>query len=190
MDERPPDPIRHNDRVLIIGKNQSGKSVLAHHLATQFPGCRLTLIDPKDGEIDLGVERARTPAELDLQAPVSHFVPTDLEDEEYAEVFKRLWFARGPRVVWLDEAFGPTRAGFAPKHLRHIVQQGTKRDIGLIACSQRPVNIETTLRTEAEHVILFVPAPTSIDLKTLAPDIGQEPERLRREMRRARRAGG
>lgn len=182
IDAQPPDPIRHNDRVLIIGKNQSGKTILARHLAQQFTGCRLTFIDPKHGEINLGVEPARTPADLDLEAPVSHYVPTTLEDDEYEELFELLWWTRGPRVIWLDEAFGPTRAGWAPKGLRHIVQQGTKHDLGLIACTQRPVNIETTLRSEAEHVFLFVPALTMIDLKTIAPDIGQETYNLKQEL--------
>jgi hypothetical protein len=185
-----PDPVRHNDRVLIIGKNQSGKTVLARHLATQFKGCRLTFIDPKAGEISLGVEPARSPQELDLQAPVSHYVPTTLEDDEYSELFDLLWFARGPRVIWLDESFGPTRAGYAPKGLRLIVQQGTKHDLGLIACTQRPVNIESTLRTEPEHVFLFVPSLTMLDLKTIAPDIGQEPDRLKREMDQLLQAEG
>lgn len=178
----PPDPVRHNDRVLIIGKNQSGKTILARHLATQFTGSRLTFIDPKEGELSLGVDPAREPEELDLEAPVSHYVPSTLEDAEYEELFDRLWWSRGPRVIWLDEAFGPTRAGWAPKGLRHIVQQGTKHDLGLIACAQRPVNIEATLRTEAEHVFLFVPALTMLDLKTIAPDIGQEPNPLRAEL--------
>lgn len=184
--ELPPDPIRHNDRVLIIGKNQSGKSILAAHVASQFTGCRLTVIDPKDEGLALGVEPAREPGALDLQAPVSHYVPSTLEDPEYEELFEILWWARGPRVILLHEAFGPTRSGYAPKGLRHILQQGTKHDLGLIACTQRPVNIEATLRTEAEHVMLFVPALTMIDLKTIAPDIGQEPFTLRRELEQLR----
>lgn len=183
------DTIRHNDRVLCVGKNQSGKSVLAKHIVAQFPGCRLTVVDPKDGA-DFGVERARSPAELDLQAPVSHFVPVHLSDDEYTEVFDRIWFAGGPRVVLLDESFGPTRAGYAPKGLRLIVQQGTAKGFGLVACTQRPVNIESTLRTEAEHVIIFVPSPPMLDIRTLAGDIGQEPDQLKRELESLQREEG
>lgn len=178
-----PDPVRHSDRVLIVGKTEGGKSTLARHLALGFTGSRMTFIDPKDGEWRLeGVEPARDPAALDLQAPVSHYIPSSLSDEEYEDLFERLWWARGPRVIWLDECFGPTRKGYAPHHLRLIIQQGAKHDVGLIACTQRPVNIESTLRTEAEHVFLFVPPPPMLDLRTLAGDMGQEPETLKREM--------
>ena len=177
-----PDPILHNDRVLIVGKTRSGKSVLSMHIARQFTGCRFTFIDPKNGGVNLGVEPARSPEELNLDAPVSHYVPTFLSQTEYEEVFDLLWRARGPRVILLDEAYGPTDRGYAPRSLRLIVQQGAGADVGLIANSQRPVNIEATLRTEAEHVIIFVPAPPMIDCRTLAGDIGQEPEQLKREL--------
>lgn len=177
-----PERIRHNDRVLIVGINGGGKSVLARHLAEQFPRSRLTVVDPKDDGIDLGVPPARSPAELDLAAPLSHYVPTELSDGEYSELFDRLWAARGPRVILLDESYGPTRAGYAPKGLRLIVQQGRRHDMGLIACTQRPVNIESTLRTEAQHVFIFVPHPPMLDLRTLAGDMGLEPESLRREL--------
>jgi hypothetical protein len=183
LQEGPPDPIRHNDRVLIVGKTEGGKTVLARHLALQFTGSRLTFIDPKDSGMQLGeAPAARTPAELDLQAPVSHYVPTTLSQDEYEELFDLLWRARGPRVIWLDEAYGPTDKGYAPRGLRHIVQQGRIHDMGLIACSQRPVNIEATLRTEAEHVIIFVPSPPMLDIRTLAGDIGKEPDELKREL--------
>lgn len=181
-----PDPILHNDRVLIVGKTRSGKSVLSLHIARQFTGCRFTFIDPKNayqaGQVNLGVEPARNPEELDLAAPVSHYVPTFLSQGEYEEVFDLLWRARGPRVILLDEAYGPTDRGICPRSLRYIVQQGAAHDIALLANTQRPVNIEPTLRTEAEHVLIFVPSPPMIDIRTLAGDIGHEPERLKREL--------
>ncbi len=182
-----PDPVRYNDRVLILGKTESGKTVLAKHLFSTFTGCRRTAIDVKGG-MELGVAPARTPAELDLEAPVSHFIPSRLEDDEYEELFERLWYAGGPRVILLDESYGPTRAGYAPRGLRFIIQQGREPGgagtpgIGLIACSQRPVNIESTLRTEAEHAFVFVPRPSQLDLKTLAPDLGCDPGVLSREL--------
>jgi hypothetical protein len=175
------DQVRYNDRVLIVGKTDSGKSVLARHLFSHFQ-CRKTVIDPKANML-LEVPAARDPGELDVAAPLSHFIPTELEDWEYEEVFRRLWFAGGPRVIWLDEAAGPTRKGYAPKFLRILIQQGREPQrgpgFGLIACSQRPVAIEATLRTEAEHVFIFVPRPPMLDLRTLAGDIGKEPEELR-----------
>jgi hypothetical protein len=177
-----PDPIRHNDRVFIQGKTESGKTILARHLFSHMKGTRRTVIDPK-GHLDLGVEVARIPEELDLAAPLSHYIPSELEDQEYEDLFRRLWFAGGPRMIWLDESAGPTRKGWAPKYLRLVVQQGREpSEIGLVALSQRPVNVESTLRTEAEHVFIFVPRPIKLDLKTLAGDIGTDPDVLGREL--------
>lgn len=172
-----PVPIKHNDRVFIQGKTDSGKTVLARHLFDSFDATRRTCIDPK-GRIDLGLAPARTPGELDLAAPVSHYIPSQLEDEEYEELFRLLWFAGGPRVILLDESAGPTKAGWAPKYLRFIVQQGREHEIGLIANSQRPVNVESTLRSEAEHVFMFVPRTTKKDVEAMAGDIGREPAEI------------
>jgi hypothetical protein len=176
-----PDPIRHNDRVFIQGKTESGKTVLAGHLFSMFTGCRRTIIDVK-GRLNAGVEPARSAEELDLAAPVSHFIPGSLDEKVYEDVFQRLWHAGGPRVIWLDESYGPTRKGYAPEGLRLIVQQGREHDIGLLACSQRPVNVEVTLVSEAEHVFIFVPRPMRKDLETLAANIGIETEELGREL--------
>jgi hypothetical protein len=173
-----PVPIKHNDRVFIQGKTDSGKTVLARHLFDSFDATRRTCIDPKGRIVLPGIVPARTPAELDLAAPVSHYIPSELEDEEYEELFRLLWFAGGPRLIHLDESAGPTRAGWAPKYLRFVIQQGRERDIGLIACSQRPVNVESTLRSEAEHVFMFVPRTTKKDVETMAGDIGREPAEI------------
>jgi hypothetical protein len=189
-----PDPILHNDRVLLLGKTQSGKSALASHLSKQFSGSRLTIIDPKDEGFGdgLGVEACTEPEQLEaqLQDPVTLYVPSAMTDEEWEEVFDILWWNRGPRVTLIHEAFGPTRAGWAPRGLRFMVQQGAKHDMGLLACGQRPVNIEATLRTEAEHVFLFPPAMTMLDLKNVGPDIGIEPNALRRELDSLRQEQG
>lgn len=182
-----PDPIRYNDRVFIQGKTESGKTVLARHILSKTTGCRRTAIDLKGRLAFPDVEPARYPEDLDLNAPVSHYIPSEQTDEEYEQLFERLWFAGGPRLIHLDESTGPTRKGWAPRRLRSIVQQG--RDcsgpdvgIGLLALSQRPVNVEATLRTEAEHVFIFVPRPIKLDLKTLAGDIGTDPDVLAREL--------
>jgi hypothetical protein len=177
-----PVPIKHNDRVFIQGKTDSGKTALARYLFEGFDATRRTCVDPKGRIVLDGITPARTPAELDLAAPVSHYIPGQLEDEEYEELFRLIWFAGGPRLIWLDESAGPTRAGWAPKYLRFIVQQGREHDIGLIACSQRPVNVETTLRSEAEHVFIFVPRTTKRDVETIAGDIGRESAELAAEL--------
>lgn len=169
--------VRFHDRVFIQGKTGSGKTVLAKHLFEQMKGCRRTAIDPK-GRLQLGVQAATSPSSLDLAAPVSHFIPSSLDDDEYDDVFRRLWVAGGPRVIWIDESYGPTRAGYAPHFLRRIVQQGREVEIGLIACSQRPVNVEVTLVSEADHVFMFVPHPPRKDLQTLADNIGIEAAHL------------
>ncbi len=173
-------PIRANDRVLIVGSTGSGKTVLALALFSAMRPRRL-LIDPK-GEHHLpGVRRCSRVSRLDLEARAAHFVPARGDDAEWEELFERVWAGRRlPRVIHIDEAFGPTRAGKAPAGLRLMIQQGRALRQGIIACTQRPVNIESTLRTEADHVICF--DITAIDRRHLAADMGLEPDQLEREL--------
>jgi energy-coupling factor transporter ATP-binding protein EcfA2 len=173
--------IRYDDRVLIVGKAGQGKSTLAEYIAGQMTGVRRTIVDPK-GLIDAGVPPARLPEELDLSAPVSHYIPSTLERDEYEELFWLLWRTPGPRLLQLDESTGPTTANWAPRGLILWIQQGRQHGKGLVACTQRPVGIAPPLRTEAEHTLIVVPRTTRDDLATLAGDIGREYRELEDEL--------
>jgi hypothetical protein len=173
--------VRFDDRVLIVGKAGQGKTTLGEYLFDQMSGVRRTIVDPK-GLIDAGVPVARSPEQLDLSAPVSHYIPSSLERDEYEELFWLLWMTPGPRLLYLDESAGPTTANWAPKGLILWVQQGRQHGKGLIACTQRPVGIAPPLRTEAEHVYVMVPRTTRDDLATIAGDIGREYRELDEEL--------
>lgn len=184
-----PEGVNFNDRVLLVASTQSGKSTFARYLFEHFDGVRRTLIDVK-GSHELGIPKASTPGALDLSAPVSHYVPAQCDRDEYEALFDAVWEARslGPRITWVDEAMGPTGKGYAPRGLRLGMQQGAELGQGFIVCTQRPVGIETTLRTEAAHV--FVWDLTTIDLRVLAPDLNLEPEALARELAEHQEAQG
>jgi hypothetical protein len=67
---------------------------------------------------------------------------------------------------------GVTEKNWAPWGLRMIVQQGASHDVGLLAVSQRPVDVWPGLRTEAEHVIMFVPRPHPLNAQPLSEVVG------------------
>lgn len=173
--------VRFDDRTLLVGKSGFGKSTLGQYLLNQMGQVRRTVIDPKD-ELDLGVPAVRDPAQLDLSAPLSHYVPSSLERDEYEELFWLLWMTPGPRLIYLDESAGPTSANWAPRGLILWIQQGRGKGKGLIACTQRPVGVAPPLRTEAEHVFIMVPRTTRDDLATIAADIGREYRELDEEL--------
>jgi hypothetical protein len=162
--------VAYNDRCLIVGKTQSGKTTFARHLFAGFGGARRLLVNVK-GRVHIGVPAVRDVAAIDWLAPVVDFVPPTLERDVWEGLYERIRAAPGPRVVWLDEASGPTGKGYAPVYLRVVQQQGAELGIGHIVCSQRPVNIASELVTEAEHIFIFG-LPGRLDLKHLADELG------------------
>jgi hypothetical protein len=163
-------PVNYNDRCLILGKTTSGKSELARYLFSAFTGCRRVCVNVK-GLADVGVPAVSDPGAVDWTAPVINFVPRSSKQELYEELYAGILAHGGPTVVWLDEAFGPTTGNRAPDSLIMVQTQGAQRGIGHLVCSQRPENIAVPLRTEAEHVWIFVPPISYNDLEAIAREI-------------------
>lgn len=166
-----PDPPGYNDRILVVGKTQSGKTHFTRRMFLAMTGARRFFIDPK-GQGDVGVQATRSVAAIDWAADVVRYVPAQLDRGEYEELYDALARAGGPMVIWLDEAMGPTTGSWQPAGMRIIVTQGAALGVGHWACSQRPVDIAANLRTEAEHIFMFVPTPHPLNLDALAPDVG------------------
>ncbi len=162
-------PVSYTDRVFIVGKTGSGKSVFARHLFDRMTGARRVCIDPKGLERFPGVPAVRDPARIDPAAPLVHYIPAQLDRSEYEDLYETLWRQGGPCFIWLDEAMGgATEKNWAPQGLRLIVQQGRAHGIGHMAVSQRPVEVWPGLRTEAEHYFMFVPKPHPLNSQALS----------------------
>jgi hypothetical protein len=169
--------IRFDQRVLAVGMNGSGKSELARYLTSQIR-VRRVLIDPKR-EWSLGVnvppirfagrtldEYRRQLDTIDVAAlPFLHVQPKWRDRDQLTALFDWLDGLPGQLWVWIDEAFGVSSAAWAPDGLLSLVVAGRARGRGLIACTQRPRNIATEFKTEANHLFLFPP----VDLE----DVGE-----------------
>ena len=179
-----PSPVNFHDRVLLVGKTRSGKSVFARHLMAQMTGARRLLINVKGSET-LGVEPVYDPAHIDWSAPLVDFIPRSMERDVFEEVYRGVFEHAGPRVVWLDEAMGPTRANYAPPHLDLLQQQGGGLGLGHFYLSQRPQNIAMSLRSEAEHIFMFGTTFTKRDRDVLGAEMGLSGDQLAERMRQA-----
>lgn len=168
-----PVPLRFNDRVLIVGKTQSGKSTFARYLFGRMTGARRVCVNVK-GRVDVGVPPVSDPAAIDWSSPVVNFVPASFDRDVFEELYQRIRVVGGPTVVWLDEAYGVTKSNYAPDALLIVQQQGAELGIGHLVCSQRPYNIAVPLRSEAEHVYMFVPPGTFRDIECLAEEVGEQ----------------
>lgn len=166
-------PVAFNERALVVGKTQSGKSTFARFLFGRMTGARRILVNPKGEDYRLGVPVASDVAAIDWAAPVVDFVPRTTRQELYEQLYAAILDHGGPTVVWLDEGFGPTSGNRAPDSLLVVQQQGAQREIGHLVCTQRPVNIAVPLRTEAEHFFIFVPPISFDDLGALAREIAE-----------------
>lgn len=171
-------PVNFNDRLLVTGKTQSGKTTFVRYLFSQMTGCRRVAIDPKTHLEFPGVTPVRSVRQIDPKAPLIHYMPSRGTQEEFVELYDALWELGGPMVIWLDEAMGPTTKGRWPEKMALAVTQGAQRQIGHWACSQRPVDIAPCLRTEAEHYFMFVPRPHPLNIKALALEVGMPDREL------------
>jgi hypothetical protein len=127
----------------------------------------------------------RTPAGIDPRAPLVRYVPSDLSrrSTELEELYEAIWGLGGPTVVWTDEAMAVSHANWAPRYFDLIQQQGAQLGIGHLVCSQRPVDVAPSSRTEADHIFLFVPVPHRLNLDPLAVEVGLSTAELERDMR-------
>ena len=172
--------IQIGDRILLAGQTGMGKTTLADYLADSLQPIRTIVVDPK-GELQLQVEPVGTLEQLPeaLRQPVCHYIPTTLDAKTLEEAFALIWATPGPWLLWVDEAAAVSSAGWCPEGLRLAVTQGRQPRKMVMACTQRLSECHPVFRSQAEHVIIFVPAPIELDLKTIAGHIGREPAELR-----------
>jgi hypothetical protein len=147
--------------------NRSGKSELVRFLVAKL-ACRRVLIDPKGEWVIPGspvhqlrardaAAAEREVAAIDWQAPFIHVQPAHLERPQLDALFDRIAQIPGDLTVWIDECYGVSTGSYAPRGLRQLLTAGAGLGRGVFACTQRPRNIETTFKSEADHLFLFPP---------------------------------
>lgn len=149
----------HSDeRTFITGQTGSGKTFLARELLRNVT--RLIVIDTK-GELtnwntenyDVWVEDAIKRGER-VRARVIPPIADDLE-EYYEDIFK-LAYSAGGIVVYVDEVYAVIPPGSKPgKWFTALYTQGRTREVGVVACSQRPTWIPIFCMSEAQHYFVF-----------------------------------
>jgi hypothetical protein len=150
-------PHRSNDRYLVVGLTQSGKTNLAHFLAREFladPDITLLVVDPKDDdqlETWFGPDAGPPPW---TRRQVIRYVP-GFDDESGVDAALRWAFEARNVLVWLDELPLVATATRWPRYLAACYRQGARRGVGCIALTQDPVHVPVFTRSQAEHKIIF-----------------------------------
>jgi len=178
------------DRVLIVGSTGDGKSTVAKHIVEDFQPCRLLICDSK-GEIKWpGAVLVQTPEQI-TQAlsnqQTIRWVPATFEKKYLEECWKAIHAARGPLIVWIDEAAEHCKPGWCPTGMRLDITQGRSGDSScgprlVITCTQRLAECHPAVRTQAEHIMVMTPPPAEIDLKAIAAHVRRSPQQLEAEL--------
>lgn len=155
--------IRYADRVLMVGTTGCGKSTVARRMFLSVAAPRL-VIDPADslltelpGAVTFSDARRRLNERGEdwRAAATARFVPTDPEDVDAYDAVYRWCFDRFPRYVWCDEAADALPVKRAPSSGRRYLTQGRKRQLGHLACSTRPRDIDRNLFAQAQHILIW-----------------------------------
>lgn len=170
--------IKQSDRMLVVGKTESGKTYLVRYATRRVP-C-LIVCDPKglikekewnlipwrDGYRDL--MRGR---DVRVRIP-SQDAPEDWEEYLW-EVYNLPWKRKGrPFVLYIDELYGVGPAQ-GSRALQALYTRGRELGIFMIASTQRPKRIPPYALSEAEILVLFqTRMPQDIELMSeLIPDL-------------------
>lgn len=148
--------IQPKERVLIVGRTQSGKSTLARVLSYGYRN--LLVIDSKHDEVvprAIDVYTARDFRAIYPQRStraVLRVDPNNLDDVD--EVIGRAMHYGSCRIVVHEAVDFATATRILPQ-LRRAAKVGASRNVGLTVCSQRPKGLHNDLIAETEHVFIF-----------------------------------
>ena len=176
--------IRFNDRVIVFGSSGSGKSTLINHLAAGVT-CQVLIWDSKDELIVPGVTPVEDPARIRWKDRIIHVVDDTCDLENVSRLFDLCWQRKATREEISPDGAIPRGYGLvvvvhelgdvcldqpnrAPRSFINFAKKGRQRALGLIAGSQRPVNIPRTGRTEVQHVMTFAGGLDPDDLPVVA----------------------
>lgn len=169
MSHSEPYRIRSNDRVFLVGKTGTGKSVAARTLVWEH--LKDVVYYDMTGEEE---EHLNAPVLRTLDDVERALFPPDDEDEltkfvyspevPTLEGFERLCelcYEHGNIHLIADELMAVYRTsnggGSKPTTAHHlkILTNGRKRGVGMTGATQRPVNVPLEAISEAEHIFVF-----------------------------------
>lgn len=184
--------VRPSDQIVIVGKNGSGKSVVAQYLDTRTPG-QIVIVNVKHDPAltawaveRFGVEQVciadGNVRDIDWKKRVIVYVAKSSTDMgEYDALYRRM-LQRRNLTVHLDETYGPTTAARVPDGIGLFLQHGRARNLRHIACTQRPVHIARQVITEASHIVLFPVRFNARDLQTIGEEMSVSPALMERSI--------
>ena len=152
--------IRFDQRVLVLGSTGSGKSELLNLLFSRMAGgAQRALIDTKHEFALPGVQPvAGDVDQVDWREPIVHYRDGSGGAKEMQQLFAALHQRR--RIVTCVHELSDVcefHAGRTPPAFNAYVSKGRALGQGLLAGSQRPVEIPSRARSEFDHVFMFAP---------------------------------
>lgn len=181
--------IRRSDSVAIIGRNGSGKSVLAWWLFAPVTGQKIFInvkgdedmnrrLLERHGEDNVCIVRGDVDA-IDWTKPVIVYVFRSVVSIDECDALYAALLRRSDLTIWLDEAYGPTTQARIPDHLALVLQHGRSRNLRHLALMQRPVRVAPMILTEASHIIFYPIGFNARDRDFIAAEMGETGQSLR-----------
>jgi hypothetical protein len=172
--------IRFNDRILVLGPSQSGKSEVLNLLFSDLTGgAQRVLLDTKGEFAIADVQPVSEVSAIDWSAPIIHYRDRGI-DGEMQELCAAV-FARRRITLCVHELSDVCdyNAGKTPAAFNAICSKGAGLGVGMWGGSQRPYEIPSRAKSEPLHVFIVVPRfMLEQDIKSAAQAINRPHQEL------------
>lgn len=173
---------RRSAFLAFFGRKGSGKSNLAARFWETWPYDRLCVDPTGDAVVGDDVEKLEIP--LPVRWPSSskqrtslHLIP-DPGAPTYRDDLDRavgLAFRNRRSLLWLDEIGEHSRANRTAPNMHRALHQGRHRDLSMLMCGPRPIDIDPLVISQADFVYVFA-LPHPRDRDRVAATIGFPPK--------------
>jgi hypothetical protein len=180
------DPAR-STFILVVGRKGSGKSELAHLFFRQYPYDRLVIDPTHDVKLEESPEDkvtviddplpVRFPSPVDGERITLHYKPDmgSLTVDDDTDRAVGLAFTHRRTLLWIDEIGEVARIHQTQPYMRRSLNYGRHRDLSLLMCGPRPINIDPLCVSQADYVYIFE-MPNPRDRDRIAEGIGWDPK--------------